>query len=311
MLTNMDIFLSLNGHTNNSSLPLRFGIKISQTHQQFSVLEGAVLDEVSTKMQRQYEIEDGRRHYIGTIYIPNEDKQNDGMRFPCRVVLSEPRTERELPRVITILSKDSNAGDLTVTKHLEEMQKRGKISTNDLITVFHPAYTRGELKSSNDCEDVYSKYVKGKTKIDTFNDAAASSMLNNPEPIIYAMNSSKIEDTALHAPLQFTKLPISNVRYEYVMADAYIDKVQIENDMIKLECINSKGTAQELHSFKLSPRPHLRKLHEYAFNYLKEREGQRAIFAICTSKPCEDFIAESVTAISLQIMRSGIGKQED
>jgi len=42
--------------------------------------------------------------------------------------------------------------DLTVTKHLEEMQKRGKISTNDLITVFHPAYTRGELKSSNDCE---------------------------------------------------------------------------------------------------------------------------------------------------------------
>lgn len=304
----MDIFLGLNGHANNSSLPLRFGIKISQKHQQFLILEDAVLDEKSTKMQRQYEIEDGRRHYRGNMCIPSEDKESDGLRLPCRVVLSEPRTDRDLPRVITILSENFNAGDLTVTKHLEEMQKRGKISTHDLISIFHPAYLKGELNSSNDCEDIYSKHIKGKLVPASFNDTAAISMLKNPDPIINAINSSSIENVELHAPLKYTELPISNVRYTYVMADAFIDNVQIKEDMITFTCINSKGKSQDLHSFKLSPRPHLKKLHEYAFNYLKEREGQRAIFAICKSKPCEGFIAESVTAISLQIMRSGVAQ---
>ena len=103
--------------------------------------------------------------------------------------------------------------------------------------------------------------------------------------------------------MSYKPLPIEGVKYQYVLADAYIENVRIENDCIAFSCINSKGEVQEMHSFKLSPRPHLNSLHTYAFNYLKDREQQRALFAICDTDPCRGFIAESVTAISLQLMR--------
>jgi hypothetical protein len=104
-------------------------------------------------------------------------------------------------------------------------------------------------------------------------------------------------------------LSIPNVKYKYVMADTYIEDVRIEDDMIKFKCIDSKGEPREMHSFKLSPRKHLSSLHQYAFEYLKSRQEQRALFAVCNSDPCKGFFAESVTAISLQLMRSDTAKK--
>jgi len=302
----MDIFLSLHGHTNNASLPLRFGLRITQQHQQFAILENPIFDEIGTKKQRQYEIEDGRKHYIGTICISNENHNGKYYKFPCRIVLAPPSDHNQRPKVITILSQEANKGDLTVTKHLEEMQKRGQINVDDILKIFHPAYIKGNLQSSNDCEEIYNKEIRGTISLNSFADSTVKSALNNPEPIIKAIKSSVIDEVNLEAPLTYKNLSLSNVKFQYVMADAYISNVRVEEDMIKLNCINSKGNFQELHSFKFSPRPHLKQLHEYAFNYLKEREEQRALFAICVTDPCKGYIAESVTAISMQMMRNGL-----
>ena len=57
-----------------------------------------------------------------------------------------------------------------------------------------------------------------------------------------------------------------------------------------------------LHSFK--QREHLAAHHQKTFEYLQSRIGQRAHFAVCMSEPCKGFLAESVTSIALQLMKS-------
>ena len=305
----MNVFLSILGHTNGASLPLRMGIRISEKHQQFATLEGAQYDESGTKGQRQNEIERGNRHYSGVLAVPHEDKNRDlPYKSECRVVLGAPKSSDQSPPVITILRKDGNKGDMTVTRHIEQMLKRGQINTDDLITVFHPAYLRGEIQSSNDCEDIFRAHVESLHLAPTSMDQAGQEILRNPEPIVAALIESELEGVLLKDPLRHRKLPIAGVKYEYVMADAYIENVRIENDMICLSCIDSRGEPKELHSFKLSPRKHLSALHDYAIEYFKSRQEQRALFVICNSEPCRGFIAESVTAISLQLMRTDAGK---
>ena len=306
----MKVFLSLHGHTNSASLPLRMGIALTEKHQQFASLEDAVYDEVGSLGQRQIEIDRGNRHYTGTLVIPNENKEVETpYRLDCRVVLGAPRSSEQSPPVVTLLMKSGNRGDMTVTAHIERMLKRGQITTQDLIEYFHPAYVRGEITSSNDCEDIYRKHVET-IKLEAKNaDPAGQEILKNPEPILKAMIESEIEGVELHSPSKFQKLTIARVRYEYVMADAYIENVRIEDDMIQFKCIDSKGELRDMHSFKLSPRPHLSALHQYAFEYLKSRQEQRALFAVCNSDPCKGFFAESVTAISLQLMKTEVAKK--
>ena len=165
----MKVFLNIFGHTNNASLPLRMGIVITEKHQQFAELVDASYDEKGTNGQRPSEIESGNRHYTGILEIPNADKNlNAPHRLECRIVLGEPKNSEQSPPIITILMKNSNAGDMTVTKHIEGMLKRGKITVQDLISVFHPAYVRGEIKSSNDCEDLYREKIES-IKLDTIN----------------------------------------------------------------------------------------------------------------------------------------------
>ncbi len=305
----MKVFLSLFGHTNSASLPLRMGIAITEKHQQFATLENAEYDEAGSLGQRQNEIDRGNRHYTGTLVIPNKDKDaGEPYRLDCRVVLGAPRTSDQSPPVITLLMKSSNRGDMTVTAHIERMLKRSQITTQDLIKFFHPAYVRGEITSSNDCEDIYRKQVET-IKLEAKDaDPAGQEILKNPEPILKAIIGSEIDGVELRSPSKFQKLTITKVRYEYVMADAYIEDVRIEDDMIQFKCIDSKGEMRDMHSFKLSPRPHLNALHQYAFEYLKSRQEQRALFAVCNSDPCKGFFAESVTAISLQLMRTDAAK---
>jgi hypothetical protein len=306
----MKVYISLFGHTNSASLPLRMGIALTAKHQQFATLENAEYDEQGSLGQRQSEIDRGNRHYTGTLVVPSEHKELDQpYRFDCRVVLGAPKSSDQSPPVITLLMKSSNRGDMTVTAHIERMLKRGQISTQDLIKYFHPAYVRGEITSSNDCEDIYREHIETITLEAKSADQAGQEILKNPEPILKAMIGNEIEGVDLRSPSKFEKLPISNVRYEYVMADAYIEDVRIENDMIQFKCIDSKGEIRDMHSFKLSPRPYLAHLHQYAFEYLKSRQEQRALFAVCNSDPCKGFFAESVTAISLQLMRTEAAKK--
>jgi hypothetical protein len=306
----MKVFLGLHGHTNSASLPLRMGIVITEKHQQFATLEHAQYDEAGSLGQRQNEIDRGNRHYTGTLVIPNERKDTDEpYRLDCRLVLGAPRSSEQSPPIVTLLRQSSNRGDMTVTAHIERMLKRGQVKTQDLIKFFHPAYVRGEITSSNDCEDIYRQCVET-VKLDVRNaDPAGQEIIKNPEPIVNAILQSEIEGVDLRSPSKFQKLTIARVRYEYVMADAYIEDVRIEDDMIQFKCIDSKGEFRNMHSFKLSPRPHLSALHQYAFEYLKSRQEQRALFAACNSEPCKGFLAESVTAISLQLMRTDAAKK--
>lgn len=65
--------MGLNGHANNESLPLRFGISIVHKYQQYPNLVDPLFDEKGTLSQRQNEIESGNKHYLGKLQIPNDD----------------------------------------------------------------------------------------------------------------------------------------------------------------------------------------------------------------------------------------------
>jgi len=286
------------------------GIVITERHQQFAFLEDAQYDEEGALGQRQNELDRGNRHYTGTLVIENEFLHvNNPYRIDCRVVLGSPRTIEQSPPVITILRKRSNRGDMTVTAHIERMLKRGQITAKDLINYFHPAYARGEIESSNDCEDIFRKYVISVQINSRAVDAAGKEIIKNPEPILKTIVENEIEGIELRAPSNFKKLPIPNVKYDYIILDSYIENVKIEDDMIKFDFIDSQGELRKMHSFKLSSRKYLSSLHQYAFEYLISRQKQRALFAVCDSGPCSGFFAESVTAISLQIMRSDVAKK--
>ena len=304
----MDIYLGINGHANTASLPLRMGIRVTERHQQFATLESATHDELGTNSQRQDEIAQGRRHYRGTLVVPKEGQdQGEPYRLNCRVVLGEPKRYDPRPPVITVLRSDFSKGDLTVTKHIEEMLRRGQITPDDLIQVFHPAYINGQVSSSNDCEEIFRTQIQQIRVDKPASDATVNAILSNPIPVATAIAQTTSDSTNIKGPPHFRKLPISGVKYEYQMVDAYIEDVRLEDDMIRLNCIDSKGHKRDLHSFKLSPRPHLAALHKYAFDYLSSRQEQRAIFAICDSEPCKGFLAESVTAIALQLMKTKVG----
>jgi hypothetical protein len=300
-MSEMKLFLGLNGHANSESLPLRFGISIQQKHQQYPELINQTYDDKGTLGQRQIEIDSGNKHYVGELHIPNEDSSKEDYIFNCRLVLSSPSIGQS-PRIITILQVDTNPGDMTVTKHISGMLKRNKISKNELIEYFHPAYKNGLIKDSNDCEEIYQKLRDIRPQEVLPASKSDELILQSSEELTEVVNQFDIEEIQLNEKLTYKELHLSpSIKYKYVMADAYIDNTWQSEDKIWIKALNSKGELQDFHSFKT--REHLSQHHEYAFEYFKSRIGQRAYFAICMSEPCRGFLAESVTSIALQLMR--------
>lgn len=299
----MKLYLGLNGHANNESLPLRFGISITQKHQQFPELVNSSYDEKGTLSQRQNEIDSGNKHYIGQLHIPNENTTAEPYKFDCRLVLSSPAIGQS-PKIITILKKDTNSGDMTVTKHISEMLKRNQITKDELINNFHPAYINGLIKNSNDCVDIYLKLKDERPHAVLSTSKTDELIIQSADELKQVVNQFDLEETQLSEKLTYKELQLSpSIKYKYVMADAYIDDAwqSDEKDKIWIRAVNSKGEMQDFHSFKV--RDHLSQHHEYAYEYFKSRIGQRAFFAICMSEPCRGFLAESVTSIALQLMR--------
>lgn len=300
-MSDMKLFLGLNGHANSESLPLRFGISIEQKHQQYLNLIDALYDEKGTLSQRQNEIDSGNKHYTGKLQIPNEDASKDPLIFDCRLVLSSPAIGQS-PRIITVLKKDTNPGDITVTKHISGMLKRNQITKNELIEYFHPAYLNGLIKDSNDCEEIFRKLRSSRPEEFLPTSKSDELILQSSEELTEVVNQFDIDEIQLNEKLTYKELNLSpSIKYKYVMADAYIEDAWQSDDKIWIKVVNSKGVLQDFHSFKT--RDHLSHHHEYAFNYLHSRIGQRAYFAICMSEPCRGFMAESVTSIALQLMR--------
>ncbi|MFS1982613.1 hypothetical protein BCU00_001680 [Vibrio breoganii] len=271
------------------------------------MLDNSNYDDIGTKGQRQNEIQAGRRHYVGDLFIPKPNNSGYYPAFNCRVILDTPKSPEHKPALVTILSTKSNKGDMTVTRHIEGMLKRGKITTDELIEYYHPAYIRGEIKDSNDCEEIWDEKIRPNAlevqTIGVANAAIKQGMLSSTSNFKSVMEKDTDE---LRSPLFFSKIHLPNVKNEYVMADAYIDKVTRENGYIIIDYINSKGVEKTMMSFPLNERlSHLSALHDYTFEYLVSRQKQRAKFAICISPRYMGTLAESVTAIALQISRRG------
>jgi hypothetical protein len=216
-------------------------------------------------------------------------------------VLSSPSIGQS-PRIITILKKDTNAGDMTVTKHISEMLKRNQITKDELIQHFHPAYVNGFIKNSNDCVEIYLKLKEIRPQEVISTNKSDELIIQSADELKKVVHQFDIEDTQLNEKLTYKELQLSpSIKYKYVMADAYIEDAWQLEDKIWIKVINSKGESQDFHSFKV--REHLSQHHEYAFEYFKSRIGQRGFFAICMSEPCRGYLAESVTSIALQLMR--------
>ena len=298
----MKLFLGLSGHANNESLPLRFGIRITKQHQQFPTLENYKFDEIGTEGQRHIEINKGNKHYIGDLHIKNENPDENSHVFNCRVVLGTSITSHQSPPIITILRPENNKGDITVTKHISGMLKRGKITFDDLISYFHPRYLTGEILDSNDCEATYDSLHESRPFEVIAITSADDMLLESAEKIKDVVTNFEIDGTDLTSPLTYKQLCLSpKIKFRYLMADAYIEDVWRKDEKIWIRIINSKGNLQDLHSFKI--RDHLSQHHDYTMQYLTSRIGQRAYFSICNSEPCNGFLAESVTSIALKLMR--------
>ena len=174
--------------------------------------------------------------------------------------------------------------------------------------------TNNTLAQSNDVGDIFNRLLRPpNTEVANFLLPSESGFIENEREIIKAMKEldneipCPMEDTAsqtnirtkmIHKTLDLTR----NVKYRYVMAEAYIVDTGRENKRIWVDVINSKGQTQRLCSF--ARRSRLSHHHEKTFDYLSARKEQRGLFAICVSSRYRGLLAESVTSIALQLMRN-------
>lgn len=302
----MKVYISLNGHANKVSLPLRFGLSLSEPHQQYAELVNAQFDEASTAAQRPDEIDKQRKHYTGDLVISCPTGADvEGARIDCRVVIEPPRNPVGCSSVITVLSRTSTPGDATVTRHLDGMLKKGRITQEDLLNVFHPAYVSGQIKDSTDCEDVFRARLERSEVQVSPRDEIGRALVEGSEAVVELVEEvaqGDVEDLITGPTFSKEEIPLKGVKYRYVFAEAFIESVWRSAGKIFVKTIGSSGQLVELQSFDM--RPHLREHHERTYSYLKDRVGQRGIFAVCVSTPYRGVIAESVTSIALQLMKT-------
>ncbi|MDC1252871.1 hypothetical protein N8Z46_05345, partial [Amylibacter sp.] len=287
---------------NKESLPLRYGLQIQETHQQFCTLHNATLDEDGTKTQRQNEIEKGRKHYRGKLEIKKIDPNKYFENFETRCVIEETKDQSKLSPIVTLL-RDGSRSDLATTQHIGNMVKRGKIDVKDIIKYLHPEYIDGNIRDSIDVEEIYQEKIlplRQGSQIEL--EGTGLNTSHDLPKIKESIESIPDDESSLSFQPTFKKLELSSsVKYKYSMADAFVEDVWMDNEKIYLKVIGSSDESKTLHSFK--QRSHLVVHHQKTFEYLKSRIGQRAIFAVCISEPCKGFLAESVTSIALQIMK--------
>ena len=298
----MKLFLGIKGHANTESLPLRYGLQIQETHQQFCTLHNAIHDVDGTKTQRQNEIEKGRKHYLGKLEIKEIDPNKYYKIFETRCVIEETKDQSKLSPIVTLL-RDGSRSDLATTQHIGNMVKRGKLDVKDIIEFLHPEYIDGNIRDSTDVEEIYQeKILPSRQGSQIELEGTGLNTSHDLPKIKESIESIPDDESSLSFPPTFKKLELSSsVRYKYSMADAFVEDVWMDNEKIYLKVIGSSDESKTLHSFK--QRSHLVVHHQKTFEYLKSRIGQRAIFAVCTSEPCKGFLAESVTSIALQIMK--------
>ena len=313
----MKVFVPQFKHINKSVLPLRFGVSITQTHQSFCELTNYQYDDEGTKRQRGDEKSRGNKHYLGTLIVNNEDRNDQPINLKGRFVISPPREGHERDVVVTALREDIEnlKSDIAVTKHLEGMLKRGRVTTQEIIEYFHPEYMSGKINESNDLEDVFQNLIRPiKAQALPSVTKADQGILESADEIIASIDELELEgkesgsknEVSLNRrrPLTFKPLHLKpSVKFEYVMAEAYVVDAGRTDGKVWVECINSKGETQRLQSFTL--RSHLAHHHDHAAQYLVNQKGERAFFAICVSPQYEGVLAESVTSIALQLMQQG------
>ena len=305
----MEIFINLQGKLNKASLPLRFGFSLSQQHQSFATLDNEEYDPIGTERQRGDEINQGRKHFLGTLIV-NKEQKNDGQYIQKgRFVIAPPPPDRDLHRLVTVLRNDAEnlKNDIATSRHLEGMHKRSRITTVEIIRYLHPAYLEGKITESNDIEDILTDLIipnrpKAKLILSTSEQGFVESGPEITDAIDDIDVDEDTDDGEKITPLVFKKLDLKpSIKYSYVMADAHILDAGKRDDLIWVRVINSKGIEQELRSF--SVRAHLSHHHDRALEYFKSRIGERGFMAICVSDKYNGVLAESVTSIALDLMK--------
>ena len=300
----MDIYFSKFGHSNKSVLPLRFGVSISEKHQQYCYLENYHFDKEGTDRQRPDEIAKGRNHYLGTLVIPPPEPIGENINLHGRWIIQKPTVEQRRPSLVTVLREDLDdfRSDLTVTKHLEGMLKRNKVNTEEIIDYMHPAYLQGKIQNSNDLQEILENEIIPNRDYPKALPPSNGGIIDVPPPDVPQEPEEDHSDEE-RSPLVFEPLKMkASIKYRYIWADAFILDVGLSDRKLWVSVINSKGEEQTIESFEI--RNHLIAHHEYALKYLESRKGQRAFFAICVSDPYVGTLAESVTSIALELMRS-------
>ena len=296
----MKIFVPPNGHANRYTIPLRFGFVIDNADCWDVILDDAVIDPEGTENQTKRNRDLGRQHYVGTLKFKPSGRSSQ-VEQKIRAVIESPNHPDKLPLLVTVLNVTNTKGDNSISGYLEEMAKRGRITTEDIRTIFHDAYVEGRIQTAHDIQEIYEAEIKPNAEIAP----EEPGIQQNPEIVSGATENPPTEEIGIRAPMLTKPLPVPGVKLTYAMADAYIENVRVFDDKIWIDFIDQTGALKTAHSFKLSSRPHLKHLHDYAIQYLEDRQEQRAIFAYCTSEHCYGFLAESVTAISLQLLRAG------
>ena len=238
----MKLFLGINGHANKESLPLRYGLQIQETHQQFCTLHNATHDEDGTKTQRQNEIEKGRKHYRGKLEIKKIDPNKYFENFETRCVIEETKDQSKLSPIVTLL-RDGSRSDLATTQHIGNMVKRGKIDVKDIIEYLHPEYIDGNIRDSTDVEEIYQEKIlplRQGSQIEL--EGTGLNTSHDLPKIKESIESIPDDESSLSFPPTFKKLELSSsVKYKYSMADAFVKDVWMDNEKIYLKVIQKDG----------------------------------------------------------------------
>ena len=123
------------------------GFHLANNIRALPTLDNEEYDPEGTERQRGDEINQGRKHFLGTVIV-NKEQKNDGQYIQKgRFVIAPPPPDRDLHRLVTVLRNDADnlKNDIATSRHLEGMHKR-RIATEEIIRYLHPAYLEEKLQ---------------------------------------------------------------------------------------------------------------------------------------------------------------------
>jgi len=288
-------------HAKEDSIPLRLGRCLTKDK---IYLENIEYDEKGTNGQKPDEIERGNRHAIADLWLEAEAGESLGR---WRFVLGRPREDWQDPPVVTVLPVDRSSikSEGALSLLLQRERKSGKhewLTPSYVAQVLFELYRGGELRHIEDLGEhirerdkaplveQHQQALQQNAELKTQNVELQGEIRTKDAEIeqlrtalatlpsrLAERNSATIASTNEEPGKHVTDVWPSrkpNSPYLNVGLEATVIRVEPFGNRIRLSFIDTKGRQQDVTDFGYEG------FVDPVFQYLKSREGQRAIFIL-------------------------------